>query len=75
MLAVLEVRRAQGTTFYPLEGDNWELAKKWKAIDCGCAAYAQARAALWPSMLEMIAQLQPINSPVSPNTEVIKVIA
>lgn len=74
-MAQLEVRRYNGTTFYKLEGDDYQLALKWKAIDCGCAAYASARAILWPEMLKMIERLAPTPASISPSEEKIKVIA
>jgi hypothetical protein len=55
----LEVRRYNGTTYYNLTNDDYQLAKKWKTIDCGCVAYASARAALRPQLLAMIDRLTP----------------
>jgi hypothetical protein len=72
-MAQLEVRRYNGSTFYKLEGDDYQLALKWKAIDCGCAAYASARTALRPAILEMVGRLTPTQP--NPTEERIRFIA
>lgn len=76
MAAFLEVRKATGTIFYQLNSqEDVGLMERWKAIDCGCRAYAQARAAMWPSILEMVGRLETAVGPVPANSTIFKVIA
>lgn len=74
--AYLEVRRWNGTKFYAIYGEeDLKVLRYWKSIDCGCRAYASARATTWPTILSMLERLEPEVAPVPPYSELFKVIA